>query len=301
MKHEGMELINIIDKNFKMVSSSIKQVCTTNQSDCMWLLDPLVRWAKNAYGPDILNKMAHGYVQYCIDVSKEQLNYENNGKYSSHLLTDIKNNLYDDSNNMTPYIWAVILIYAFWPSMVSHIPFFRDDFLNNVAENGKVLELACGHGVLGLLAADYRKDIHVDGLDISAPAIHIANKLLDASGMQDRVSFQVKDALDLSKASEGGSYKGIITAMLAEHLENPKILFKILKHHLAEDGIIYLSTALESAQRDHVYEFNNESEPILMAEEAGLRVEKLISCSSKTNARQTKFNPRAMAVILKHK
>lgn len=299
--NEGMKFLDSLMNSVKMVGVGAKDVCDKHDKDCSWLLDPLARWSEKAYGEEIFLSTAKGYAEYSINVSRAQAIYEKNGRYMPELLDTIKATVYDDEKYMVPYMWAAILIYAFWPSMVSHIPFFRDEFLNNVAENGKVLELACGHGVLGLLAADYRKDIHVDGLDISAPAINIANKLLATSGMQDRVSFQVKDALDLSKASEGGSYKGIIAAMLAEHLEDPKILFKILKHHLAEDGIIYFSTALESFQKDHVYEFNNESEPILMAEEAGLRVEKLISCSSKTNTRPTRFNPRAMAMILRHK
>lgn len=299
--NEGKKFLDSLMASVKMVGVGAQEVCSKHDADCSWLLDPLARWSEKAYGEEIFQATAKGYAEYSINVSRAQAIYEKNGKYVPELLDTIKATVYDDEKYMVPYMWAAILIYAFWPSMVSHIPFFRDEFLSNIKQDGKVLELACGHGVMGLLAADYRKDITVDGLDISTHAINIANKLLSASGMEDRVSFKVKDALDLSKASEGGTYNGIIAAMLAEHLENPKILFKIIKHHLAEDGIVYFSTALESFQKDHVYEFNNESEPILMAEEAGLRVEKLISCSSKSNSRPSKFNPRALAMILKHK
>lgn len=299
--NEGKKFLDSLMASVKMVGVGAQEVCSKHDADCSWLLDPLARWSEKAYGEEIFQATAKGYAEYSINVSRAQAIYEKNGKYVPELLDTIKATVYDDEKYMVPYMWAAILIYAFWPSMVFHIPFFRDEFLSNIKQDGKVLELACGHGVMGLLTADYRKDISVDGLDISAHAINIANKLLNASGMEDRVSFKVKDALDLSKASTGGTYNGIIAAMLAEHLENPKILFQIIKHHLAEDGIVYFSTALESFQKDHVYEFNNESEPILMAEEVGLRVEKLISCSSKNNSRSSKFNPRALAMILKHK
>ena len=40
---------------------------------------------------------------------------------------------------------------------------------------------------------------------------------------------------------------------------------------------MFFSTAIESAQRDHVYEYNQESQPLQMAEAAGLRVAWLVS------------------------
>ena len=65
--------------------------------------------------------------------------------------------------------------------------------------------------------------------------------------------------------------------MLAEHLEDPRPLFQVIAHHLADDGLVFFSTALESAQRDHTFEFHHESEPVKMAEEVGLRVVRLVS------------------------
>ena len=173
---------------------------------------------------------------------------------------------------MVPYMWAAILIYPFWPSMVSHIALYRDDFLKALPPNAKLLELASGHGVMGLLAAETRSDIKLKGFDISPPAVAIANRLLRASGHGSRVTFEVKDALNLNLAEKSGTYQGIIAAMLAEHLEDPRPLFRALAHYLANDGLIFFSTALESAQRDHTFEFHDESEPVKMAEEVGLRV-----------------------------
>ena len=74
--------------------------------------------------------------------------------------------------------------------------------------------------------------------------------------------------LRFEQESCGGQYQGIIAAMLAEHLEDPRPLFRAISHLLADDGLVFFSTAIESAQRDHVYEFNQESEPLKMAEEA---------------------------------
>jgi 2-polyprenyl-3-methyl-5-hydroxy-6-metoxy-1,4-benzoquinol methylase len=231
-------------------------------------------------------------------VSRAQSIYEKNGKYMPELLSKIKEVVYEDEAYMVPYMWAAILIYPFWPAMVNHIGFYRNEFLDKLLMNSNVLELACGHGVMGLLAAEHRNDISVDGMDISEHAVKIANKLRDASGHEDRVSFIVKDIL--KSDTDDCEYQGIIAAMLAEHLLEPQLLLNTIKKRLAPDGIVYFSTALESFQRDHVYEFNHESEPIIMAENAGLRVIKLICDGTKQSEKQ-KFNPRALAMILVHK
>ena len=64
--------------------------------------------------------------------------------------------------------------------------------------------------------------------------------------------------------------------MLAEHLQDSRPLFASLANHCPPDGVFF-STALESAQRDHTFEFHHESEPVKMAEEVGSCVARLVS------------------------
>jgi hypothetical protein len=85
--------------------------------------------------------------------------------------------------------------------------------------------------------------------------------------------------------------------MLAEHLPTPKPLFEAIARYLSRDGVVFFSAALESAQRDHVFEFHLEGEPLRMAEEAGLRAARLVSDASAVAAR-SRFLPRATAMIL---
>jgi 2-polyprenyl-3-methyl-5-hydroxy-6-metoxy-1,4-benzoquinol methylase len=97
-----------------------------------------------------------------------------------------------------------------------------------------------------------------------------------------------------------GRYQGVIAAMLAEHLEDPRPLFKALAHRVADDGIIFFSTALESAQRDHTFEFHHESEAIKLAEEVGLRVTRLV-CDAGTPVPGGRFLPRALGMVLRRR
>jgi 2-polyprenyl-3-methyl-5-hydroxy-6-metoxy-1,4-benzoquinol methylase len=279
-----------------MLAPSAIATFRDNEELCSWLLDPLARWTAAAYGEQAFDDAALGYAKYCLGVAQAQKLYEKAGKYTPEAMPEILSGVYDDAGYMVPYMWAAVLIYAFWPSMVKHIALFRDEFLRRLPPNAEVLELACGHGVLGLLAAEERPDIRVTGLDISAPAIAVANRLRAASGHADRVTFAIEDAI-AHDGRETRRYQGIVSAMLAEHLPTPEPLFGSLARHISSDGLVFFSTAIESAQRDHVYEFHTESEPLKMAEDAGLRVQRLVSDAGVAVSRG-RFVPRATAMIL---
>lgn len=290
-----------LQKHGKLLYPAASKSYMDNQPICDWMLDPLARWARDAYGDQVFEHAVRGYAQYCMHVGQAQRKYEAAGSYQSDALPEIIQQVYENSAYMTPYMWAAVLIYPFWASMTEHLCVFRDNFLNRLLPNPQIAELACGHGVMGLLAAEYRRDAVLTGYDISPTAIDIAKRLAAVSGHDQRVSFAVKDVLSLENTATQPTatqpkYDGILAAMLAEHLSDPSALFSSIAQRLAPGGLVFFSTALESAQRDHVYEFHRESEPILMAEAVGLRLVHMV-CGSGVRPAGGKFLPRAMAAI----
>lgn len=298
---DGSAFLGAMDRKAKWLAPAARATVASNPVLGCWLLDPLARWAFAAYGERVFDDAARGYAQYCLGVAKAQQLYEQAGHYSPEAMPAIVSDVYEDEGYMVPYMWAAILIYPFWPSMVHHLALYRDQFVKALPANANVLEIASGHGVFGLLAAEERADIRVEGVDISPPAVAVANRILQASGHAGRVTFKVKNALEFEQESAGTRYQGIIAAMLAEHLEDPRPLFRAISRLLADDGLVFFSTAIESAQRDHVYEFNHESEPLKMAEEAGLRATRLVSDASAAPVLGARFLPRATAMLLRRR
>jgi 2-polyprenyl-3-methyl-5-hydroxy-6-metoxy-1,4-benzoquinol methylase len=299
VKMERAELfLEALDRRAKMFARSARATFEANRELCSWLLNPLAGWAESAYGSTAFDVAARGYAEYCIGVAKAQQIYERAGSYTPESMPEIMSGVYEHEGYMVPYMWAAILIYPFWPSMVSHIAMFRDDFVRRLPRNATVLELAAGHGVLSLLAAEERSDIQIEGVDISPPAVAVANRLLAVSGHAGRVRFRVEDAMNTSDRGSDGKCQGIISAMLAEHLSDPKPLFKTISDRISQGGLVFFSTALESPQRDHVFEYNQESQPLRMAEAAGLRVTRLVSDASAVPP-GSRFLPRATAMILR--
>ncbi len=297
---DGNAFLKGLELKARTFAPSARTTVEANDDLCSWLLDPLARWAQVAYGDRAFEDAAKGYAQYCMGVWKSQQQYEKSGRYTPEPMPELVSEVYEQEGYMVPYMWAAILIYPFWPSMINHIKLYRDEFLKALPPDARVLELASGHGVMGLLAAETRPDIHVNGFDISPPAVAVSNRLRAVSGNHDRVTFEVKNALQLSLGDSGRTYQGVIAAMLAEHLEDPQALFEVIAHHLADDGFVFFSTALESAQRDHTYEFHRESEALKMAEEVGLRVTRLV-CDAGSPVPGGRFLPRALGMILRRR
>jgi 2-polyprenyl-3-methyl-5-hydroxy-6-metoxy-1,4-benzoquinol methylase len=297
---QGEVFLQAMDRKARMLAPAARATVEANRDLCSWLLDPLARWAEAAYGEKAFEEAARGYAKYCLGVAQAQKIYESAGRYTPEAMPEIMSGVYEDEGYMVPYMWAAILIYAFWPSMVNHLALFRNSFLRCLPPNASVIELACGHGVLSLLAAEERPDIQVEGVDISPPAIAVAERLLNVSAHSGRVKFAVKDALQTNSSSRDGGYQGIISAMLAEHLPEPKPLFTAMGRMVSKDGLVYFSTAIESAQRDHVYEYNQESQPLQMAEAAGLRAKSLVSDAGHALP-GGRFLPRATAMVLQRR
>ncbi len=297
--HEGDYFLDALQRKAKLLYPSVRKTVDGAPDDCYWLLDPLARWTQKAFGEQAFELAAKGYARYAFEVNQLQQAYEASGVFSSSTKEGVSQEVYENPEYMIPYMWAAVLIYAYWPSMVRHIPFLRDRFVRALPQDAKVLELACGHGALGLLAIHDRNDLHVDGVDISPAAIGIAERLQSASGHAGSSTLRVMDALDLQQAGTPGRYMGVLAAMLAEHLQEPRRLFRTIAHHLNPEGICFFSTALESAQKDHVHEFRTEAEVISMAAEEGLRVVDLICDGPRRPG--SKYRPRAMAAILEHR
>ena len=57
----------------------------------------------------------------------------------------------------------------------------------------KVCDLGCGTGLLGLLLLQRQPDLHVTGVEIQPPAIHLAEKAAVENGLTDRLTFRMED------------------------------------------------------------------------------------------------------------
>ncbi len=135
---DARTFLEAMDRKAKMFAPTARATVEANQELCAWLLNPLARWAQAAYGERAFEDAARGYARYCLGVAKSQQIYEQAGKYTPQALPDVISEVYEDEGYMVPYMWAAILIYPFWPSMINHIALYRDKFVKALPANAHI-------------------------------------------------------------------------------------------------------------------------------------------------------------------
>jgi len=99
----------------------------------------------------------------------------------------------------------------------------------------RVADIACGGGRSSIAIARAYPKVHVDGIDLDGPSIELARRTLAGSGVEDRVTFAVRDAADPELE---GQYD-LVTIFEALHdMSRPVDVLRALRSLLAEGGAV---------------------------------------------------------------
>ena len=120
-------------------------------------------------------------------------------------------------------------------------PLFYEFFLKLEEENpgGKILDIGCGDGWASIFAA--QKGFDAIGIDSSPTAIEQADRGANKARVEDRVHFQVGDALDLP--FESNYFDALIDGGLFHHIlpENRPVYMDNILRVLKKDSFAYFS------------------------------------------------------------
>jgi SAM-dependent methyltransferase len=254
-------------------------------------------WAARARGEPALREMVDAFVQFSTDVNLSQARYEASGHYENSSFADCYQELYSSRELMDAYLWGVYLTNFLWAHHAEICLFFADRFLARLPADAALVELAPGHGGWGAWALHRLPGARLQAFDISPSSIAIASTVAQAAGVAGRARYTERNALepdaDLVETAEG-----CICSFLAEHLEQPQQLFDAVARVLKPGGLAFVTVALTAAQIDHIYEYRRESEPVAMAEAAGLRTLETLSVNPRRLLLRARFVPRSMALLL---
>jgi 2-polyprenyl-3-methyl-5-hydroxy-6-metoxy-1,4-benzoquinol methylase len=99
----------------------------------------------------------------------------------------------------------------------------------------RVADLACGAGFSSIAIARGYPKVRVDGIDLDTASIESARGHLDGSGVEDRVSFDVRDAADPALAHR----YDLVTVFEALHdMSYPVDVLRAARGLLAEGGVV---------------------------------------------------------------
>jgi len=262
------------------------------------LAETMLPWAALQFGDDFEDALIEGYCAFTIDVNRSQLTYERTRHYLKSSYKEVYDTAYNDSEFMRLYHWGVFTTTFAWPHHLRIYRLFRDSFLSRLgekAERGCLLDLGAGSGVWHLLATRILPQWQVEAVDISETSIQISRAMGQKIAPRARLSYHCADALEhqLSAPADAG-----ISCFLLEHLETPDRLLLNLSRNLKPRAYAFVTLALTAAEYDHIFEFQRESEPIRMAEDAGFRVVEMLSSAPESARPTAHFLPRSMAMVL---
>ena len=107
----------------------------------------------------------------------------------------------------------------------------------NLPQSGRLLDIGCGWGGLGLTLAHVAPGMEVLGVTLSQEQLTVAQRRAQAQGVSGRVDFQLRDYRDVR-----GPFDRIVSVGMFEHVGRPHFqeFFDTVAGLLADDGVMLL-------------------------------------------------------------
>ena len=294
-------LIAYVSENHPMNLRGIQEARAESPADWDAVAEQFLTWAEGVWGPTGWQvRCVDAFVRFSNDVIFAQARYEADGHYENSSFAQCNEHVYSQRDVMDDYLWGVFITNFCWSHHMELSLFFRDRFLARLPGAPAIVEIAPGHGGWGVWALTNRPDARLQGFDISPSSIAIASSIATAAGVRDRVTYTERNALDLATMPRA-SADAVICSFLIEHLEDPGLLVANIANLLKPGARAYLAGAITAAQTDHIYEFKNESDLVLLCEQHGLRVVETLSVNPKRTLPKAKHLPRSMGLILERR
>lgn len=260
-------------------AASVDKLARSNPSFKL-IGDRLVNIVAKTHPDQWIEKLIDGYGYFVSDVIRSQTIYEKTGSYERKKQKNILNELYLAKELMGDYHWGMLATLFCWSHHLMLVNSFLSRFVPYFDKKGpkNIIDLGCGSGVWSILAMEEWENTEAEFVDISPFSLSETKLTIDALSLNDRISLHESELTRFE--SSNSRVDAIISTFVAAHLENPQTYFDKISSLLKNHGLAYISIALNAAEIDHIFEFNKESEPIIMAEKAGLTlIDAQLACS----------------------
>ena len=291
------KLFDYVGQRYPQFRKGIQEARDASPKRFGAIADMYLGWLQRARGDEGIRASIDAFVQFTTDVNLAQARYEADGHYQYQSFAEVNEIHYSQDDEMQGYLWGIYLTNFLWAHHLEICLFFKDRFVDRLGSAQSLIEIAPGHGGWGAWALHELPNAQLRGYDISPTSIEIASSVMRAAGSGDRASYVEMDAMKLTELEPATADAGI-SSFLIEHLEQPGRLFEVIHHLLKPGGTFFVTAALTAAQIDHIYEFNNESEVVALAEQSGLRVLETLSTNPQRLFPRARFVPRSMALLV---
>ena len=207
---------------------------------------------------------------YIYDYLKQMQYFLSHDSYGHKDYEKIKAEVYDDEATMiNTYYPGLLLSYVYTTILYEKLNYCNKFFIPALQQNAKGIEIGFGEGFYLWEILRKRKDVFIDGVDISKYAIQFAENLLKRGKIsEDHYSLSYGNVLEGIDALDS-TYDFAVAAELIEHVPQPDKVLHEIARLVKPDGMLFLTTVIDSNHMDHVTNFESMDQIEQMIQKEG--------------------------------
>lgn len=218
-------------------------------------------------------EIADCYIAWCHCFMEERKHFVKTGEYRYHSYAEIAH-IFRNEEYMKNYMTGLSISAYLWSIQRMNLSFFRKYCSEDLHNGGRYLEVGPGHGEYLITAVNNTDfDMYI-ACDISEPAVKLTRDYIDYyysdnTNALDKIAIECKDFFEID---EDIKYDAIVISQVIEHTEDPRKFLAKARSISNKDALIYISTAINSPLRDHIWHFRSREEVVKMVIDSGFEI-----------------------------
>ena len=227
------------------------------------------------------------YNKMLVDMVYCRQHFLKNGTYANSSLAEVNQNVYANPGIMEYHMHGLLLAQFLWPDQYFRFHFFKNELHNFSSRVTSYLEIGAGHGLYVQEVLRQTRDLKTaDVLDISKISLNLCKGLVK----NDKIRFIEQDFFDFNTPAV---YDFISIAEVIEHLESPDDALQKISKLLSNNGVVFISTPVNSPMIDHIYLFKSIEEITSMIKKNGFEIIKDVFKSSEPLSYEVSLSQKA--------
>jgi len=196
--------------------------------------------------------------KYIYDYLKQLDYFLKHQDYGHDNFDVIRGKIYDNEKTMLEtYMPGLLISYSYTTILYEKNHLFLNGFLSRLHDGNSGIEVGFGEGFYLWETLKQYPGITISGFDISPYAVRFASQMLETAGIP-ACQYELCYGNLLEGIGQPDKTKDFaVLAEVIEHIPNPQSGIREIVRTLKKDGLLYLTTVINSNHMDHISNFQS--------------------------------------------